>query len=276
MAMVREFQVKHGFPLGLAVGEDPRTDLVRLHLVAEEGVAELALAIAERDRVKVADALADLLYVTLGAATTWGIPLAEVFDEVHRSNMTKAVSDTRLRDKGATYEPADVAGVLATGGPRPSSARELYDEYKSLWGVRREDRDKARLAFSGEWFADVCAWFAPPGRPDERVAVVELVWNDPVRPEYRRRDSWVMGYGTKGMMDFLHRRGVPVLLVLVNEPGWVERHALLYDPADVREISGRGRSLCNIVVSDLVAAGRDVVRLNPPPWAEPTREGATC
>ncbi len=114
--MVREFQEKHGFPLGLEVGEDPRTDLVRLHLIAEEGVAELALALGERDRVKVADALADLAYVLFGAAATWGVPLQEVFDEVHRSNMTKAVrapGDTRLRDKGATYEPADVAGVLA-------------------------------------------------------------------------------------------------------------------------------------------------------------------
>lgn len=113
--MVREFHERHGFPVGVPIGSDPRTDMVRIHLIAEEGVAELALAIAERDRVKVADALADLAYVLFGTAVTYGIPLQEVFEEVHRSNMTKAVrrpGDTRLRDKGASYVPADVAGVL--------------------------------------------------------------------------------------------------------------------------------------------------------------------
>lgn len=113
--MVREFHKKHGFPVGIRPGDDPKTDLVRVHLIAEEGVAELALAIAERDIVKIADALADLQYVLFGAAVTYSIPIQEVFEEVHRSNMTKAIrkeGDTRLRDKGASYEPADVAGIL--------------------------------------------------------------------------------------------------------------------------------------------------------------------
>jgi predicted HAD superfamily Cof-like phosphohydrolase len=111
---VADFHRKHGFPEGIAIGQDPKTDMVRVHLIAEE-LGELALAIAERDRVKASDALADLAYVVLGAAVTWDIPLAAVFDEVHRSNMTKAVRsavDTRLRDKGASYVPADIASVL--------------------------------------------------------------------------------------------------------------------------------------------------------------------
>lgn len=114
--MVREFHLKHGFPVEIQPGADPKTDLVRVHLIAEEGVAELALAIANRDRVGIADALGDLAYVLFGAAVTYGIPLQEVFEEIHRSNMTKAVrkeGDTRLRDKGASYIPADVAGTLA-------------------------------------------------------------------------------------------------------------------------------------------------------------------
>lgn len=39
--------------------------------------------------VEVADGLADLLYVTYGAAASFGIPISLVFDEVHASNLSK-------------------------------------------------------------------------------------------------------------------------------------------------------------------------------------------
>src|SRR4051812_4427776 len=55
----------------------------------EEEAAEFRTAIEKNDIVAVADAIADLLYVTYGAALTFGIPVREVFAEVHRSNMTK-------------------------------------------------------------------------------------------------------------------------------------------------------------------------------------------
>jgi predicted HAD superfamily Cof-like phosphohydrolase len=83
-------------------------------LIAEE-LGELALAIANRDKVMIADALGDLIYVVFGAAVTYGIPLQQVFEEVHRSNMTKAVrqpDDIRLRNKGDSYQPPDIAGIL--------------------------------------------------------------------------------------------------------------------------------------------------------------------
>lgn len=114
LEMIRRFAVKHSFKTGISPGEDPATDLIRVHLIAEE-LGELSLALAEGDRVKVADALGDLAYVVLGAAVTYGIPLQEVFEEIHESNMTKAVrqqGDTRLRDKGNSYVPPDVARVL--------------------------------------------------------------------------------------------------------------------------------------------------------------------
>lgn len=119
LAAVREFHLKHGFPAGsVRPGDCPQTDLVRLHLIGEE-LAELALALAERDPVRTADALGDLAYVVFGTAVAYGIPLAEVFEEVQRSNMTKAVrrpGDTRLRNKGEGYSPPDVAGVLTRYG----------------------------------------------------------------------------------------------------------------------------------------------------------------
>ena len=43
----------------------------------------------EIDLVEVADALGDIDYVVAGAAHCWGIPLDDVGEEVHRSNMSK-------------------------------------------------------------------------------------------------------------------------------------------------------------------------------------------
>ncbi|HQR20776.1 MAG TPA: hypothetical protein PKV98_07910 [Burkholderiaceae bacterium] len=47
----------------------------------------------EPDLVAAADALADLRYVTDGAALEWGIPLEKCLREVHRSNMSKLGED---------------------------------------------------------------------------------------------------------------------------------------------------------------------------------------
>lgn len=85
----------------------------RCKLIDEE-LMELRLANEERDLVSVADALADLLYVVLGTAVEFGIDAQRVFDEVHRSNMTKTPLDpaTKKGGKGPGYEPPRVAEVL--------------------------------------------------------------------------------------------------------------------------------------------------------------------
>ena len=73
----------------------------------------------EPDLVEAADAIADILVVTYGAAASLGIPSKEVLDEVNRSNNTKVWSDGKIhkREDGKvlkpdTYSPADVKGVL--------------------------------------------------------------------------------------------------------------------------------------------------------------------
>lgn len=58
---------------------------LRYNLIHEE-CEELKDA---KDIYDVADALGDLLYVVLGAAVTYGINLKPIFDEIHRSNMSK-------------------------------------------------------------------------------------------------------------------------------------------------------------------------------------------
>jgi predicted HAD superfamily Cof-like phosphohydrolase len=64
---------------------------LRVSLIAEE-LKELEEAIAAKDLVEVADALCDIQYVLAGAVLEFGLgdKFVELFDEVQRSNMSKA------------------------------------------------------------------------------------------------------------------------------------------------------------------------------------------
>jgi len=62
--------------------------LSRLAMELEE-LAEWAEAHAAGDLVAAADAWGDRLYVLLGDGVAAGLPAQAIFDEVHRSNMTK-------------------------------------------------------------------------------------------------------------------------------------------------------------------------------------------
>ena len=83
---------------------DEGTQALRCSLIREE-LEELQAAFADGDLVEVADAVADLLYVTYGTAVSCGIDIEPIFREVHRSNMTK-VGGTR-RDDGKWIKPDD-------------------------------------------------------------------------------------------------------------------------------------------------------------------------
>lgn len=68
--------------------EDPKLVNYRLSLINEE-VAELREAIETSDFVETIDALSDILYVTYGAFTAFGIDADKAFRLVHESNMSK-------------------------------------------------------------------------------------------------------------------------------------------------------------------------------------------
>jgi phosphoribosyl-ATP pyrophosphohydrolase len=98
----------------------PSKDVValRYELIREE-LEELKDAIKDKDIVEVADALVDIVYVTLGAAASFGIDFDSCFEEVHRSNMTKLGADGNpvYREDGKVkksnlYVPPDLAKVL--------------------------------------------------------------------------------------------------------------------------------------------------------------------
>lgn len=73
-----------------AIPDENRCKL-RVALIAEE-LKELEVAILEKDIVAVADALCDIQYVLSGAILEFGLgdQFKELFDEVQRSNMSKA------------------------------------------------------------------------------------------------------------------------------------------------------------------------------------------
>lgn len=75
--------------------------------------------IKDTDLHSLAKELADLLYVTYGYAAALGIDLDMVFDEVHRSNMSKLGENGKpiYREdgkvlKGPNYSPANIIDVI--------------------------------------------------------------------------------------------------------------------------------------------------------------------
>jgi len=66
---------------------------LRISLIREE-LSELEDAIEKRDLVQIADALCDLQYVLTGAVLEFGLgeKFRDLFDEVQRSNLSKACS----------------------------------------------------------------------------------------------------------------------------------------------------------------------------------------
>ena len=72
------------------------------HDLIKEELEELREAIDNKDITEVADALADILYVTYGAGHAFGVNLDKCFKEVQNSNMSKLGADGKpiYNDKG--------------------------------------------------------------------------------------------------------------------------------------------------------------------------------
>ncbi len=106
-----------GTTVGAVHMSDERLKL-RLDLIEEEAL-ELKEAIASRDEVEMADALGDIIYVTVGFALELGVDLGEVVAEIQASNLTKPDEDgsvIRREDgkilKGPNYVKPDIKSVL--------------------------------------------------------------------------------------------------------------------------------------------------------------------
>lgn len=119
--MLAEFQRKFGHwfsSSGPTLDVPAEVKVLRMRLHSEE-LGELHIAMHENDLVAIADAIADTLYVVIGTAVTYGIPIDEVLTEVHASNMTKDPGTKAPGDKyaktgkGASYRAPDIASIVA-------------------------------------------------------------------------------------------------------------------------------------------------------------------
>ncbi|WP_218625285.1 nucleoside triphosphate pyrophosphohydrolase family protein [Mucilaginibacter sp. dw_454] len=109
----------------------PERCKLRVELLAEE-LKELQQAINDNDLVEIADALCDLQYVLSGAVLEFGLgeKFKELFDEVHRSNMSKACK---------TIEEADATIAHYKGKDNTES---YHKEIDGLFLVYRTQDDK--------------------------------------------------------------------------------------------------------------------------------------
>lgn len=91
---------------------------LRRDLLIEE-FAEYCKGEDEDNIVEVADALGDMLYIIYGTAVSYGIPIDEVFAEIHASNLSKLDenglpifrADGKVL-KGPNYFKPDIAKIL--------------------------------------------------------------------------------------------------------------------------------------------------------------------
>lgn len=104
---------------------------LRVSLIAEE-LKELEEAIQNKDIVEVADALCDIQYVLAGAILEFGLKdkFAGLFDEVQRSNMSKAC-------KSIDEAEATIRHYLDKDG-----TESYYQEKEGLYLVYRKSDNK--------------------------------------------------------------------------------------------------------------------------------------
>jgi predicted HAD superfamily Cof-like phosphohydrolase len=125
--MVKEFHLQFGLDYRSYPIEkyDPNLWNLRRNLHNEE-MRELRNAMFDErtfNLVEIADGICDTIVVVCGTAVSFGIPLDECMQEVHRSNMSKLGEDglpiTRAMDgkilKGPRYSPPDLNSIIYGG-----------------------------------------------------------------------------------------------------------------------------------------------------------------
>jgi len=111
-AKVREFHVAMGLPIATApMAMSSARAVARAGWIKQEA-AELETAITVVDQV---DAAVDLVYLALGTLVELGVELEDVFDLVHKANMSKRWPDgvARFDAEGKLLKPPGWAGPEA-------------------------------------------------------------------------------------------------------------------------------------------------------------------
>lgn len=117
--MVKQFQEIFGANIGKNVELPNKEERdLRIKLLKEE-FDEYMEGEENNDIVEISDALGDMMYIIYGTAISYGIPLDEVFKEIHNSNMSKLDENgkpIRREDgkilKGVNYFKPDIKKIL--------------------------------------------------------------------------------------------------------------------------------------------------------------------
>lgn len=119
--MVEELLGKISAPVEAIRDED---DHRYTRLLIENKSDELIASMIAGDLTGIADGLSDVLYVVFGTAAAYGIDIQEVFNEVHRSNLSKTVWNEDEKRyivqkdefgktiKPRTYSPANIEPII--------------------------------------------------------------------------------------------------------------------------------------------------------------------
>lgn len=113
LAMVTEFHQKFRVPIApQPILINAERSKLRYQMIKEE-VEEYKKGIDNNDLENIAKELTDILYATYGTILEHGLQdkIAEIFAEVHRSNMTKEYSPGKVQ-KGANFSPAEIGKFL--------------------------------------------------------------------------------------------------------------------------------------------------------------------
>jgi predicted HAD superfamily Cof-like phosphohydrolase len=131
--MVFAFMAKHKQPVMRYPSiVPPELAQFRIRLIEEElnelrvacGFAPLDMSSArvlerpsnQTNLVDIADALADIKYVVFGTDITFGLPCDSIFEEVHRSNMSKSLirveGNEQKVGKGPSYVAPQIKSIL--------------------------------------------------------------------------------------------------------------------------------------------------------------------
>ena len=119
---LKEFHSTYGHP----IESEPTTQTTEMaelrYKLAKEELDEYLEANRNDDPIEVADALADQLYILLGTMLVHGMHdvIEDVFNEVHRSNMSKLGEDGKpiLREdgkvmKGPNYTKPELGSIIS-------------------------------------------------------------------------------------------------------------------------------------------------------------------
>lgn len=152
LADVAAFHFATGTPVlkEPALPSPERRDL-RQKLIREE-YNEYMLAEVGHDLVGIADSLADLVYVVVGTALEYGIPLDKVWNAVQQANMRKIDPSTgkvRKREDGKVLKPEGwvappietlvfpTPAVVETGPAAPTESVQIssFEEFRETFGI---------------------------------------------------------------------------------------------------------------------------------------------